>query len=259
MTVRQTIWEAKEQNTGFLPYSLLVNVPSWRPLNQVKKDTEAVYIIKVPEYWQTTKNNCACVFSDENLCIFLTLLCQGAALTWVRQMRYQPISFRRGGKNCSLAMKIHHFKGLIYFLYSVILVLGAFLQHIRSLQTPVSLWLIYNNITICSSFHLLHQATKLNYQVRKKMGKPKQWCRAGVSGAATVLAVWSWTLQKLGALGAAHAQPTQGSTGQWHLHRIYRGNRPQVQAVFPSPPYSTLNNVVDVMQHLHIEDFYLSK
>lgn len=168
MTVRQTIWEAKEQNTGFLPYSLLVNVPSWRPLNQVKKDTEAVYIIKVPEYWQTTKNNCACVFSDENLRIFLTLLCQGAALTWVQQMRYQPISFRRGGKNCSLAMKVRHFKGLIYFLYSVILVLGAFLQHIRSLQTPVSLWLIYNNITICSSFHLLHQATKLNYQVRKK-------------------------------------------------------------------------------------------
>lgn len=98
----------------------------------------------------------------------MSLLCKGAAPTWAQQMRYQPISFRRGGKNCSLAMKIHHFKGLIYFLYSVILVLGAFLQHIRSLQTPVSLWLIYNNITICSSFHLLHQAMKLNYQVRKR-------------------------------------------------------------------------------------------
>lgn len=65
-------------------------------------------------------------------------------------------------------MKIHHFKGLIYFLYSLILVLGAFLQHIRSLQTPVSLWLIYNNITICSSSQPLHQAMKLNYQGREK-------------------------------------------------------------------------------------------
>lgn len=83
-------------------------------------------------------------------------------------MRYQLLSFRRGGETWSLAMKIHRFKGLIYFLYSAILVLGAFLQHIRSLQTPVSLRLIYNNITICSSFHRLHQVMKLNYQVRKK-------------------------------------------------------------------------------------------
>lgn len=62
-------------------------------------------------------------------------------------------------------------------------------------------------------------------------------------------------LQKFGTLGAARAQPMQGSTGQHHLYRIYPGKRPQVQPVFPLPPYFTLNNVVDVIQRLHIEDF----
>lgn len=124
------------------------------------------------------------------------------------------ISFRRGGKNCSLAMKIHHFKGLIYFLYSAILVLGAFLQHISSLQTPVSLWLIYNNITICTSSHLLHQAMKLNYQVEKESGKSQNNDVEQVSGCQ-----WSChsyccvRLERLGTLGAAHSQPTQGTQG----------------------------------------------
>lgn len=170
MTVRRTIWEAKEQNTGFFPYlpnCLWMCHPEghWIKWRKIQKYFILLKCLNTDRQQKITVH----VFcSDEDLCIFLTLLCKGAALTWVQQMRYQPISFRRGGKNCSLAMKIHHFKGLIYFLYSVILVLGAFLQHIRSLQTPVSLWLIYNNITICSSFHLLHQAMKLNYQVRKK-------------------------------------------------------------------------------------------
>lgn len=66
-------------------------------------------------------------------------------------------------------------------------------------------------------------------------------------------------LQKFGTLGAARSQPTQGSTGQCHLHRIYRGKRPQAQPVFPLPPYFTLNNIVDAIQRLHLRVFYLSK
>lgn len=174
-------------------------------------------------------------------------------------MRYQLLSFRRGGETWSLAMKIHRFKGLIYFLYSAILVLGAFLQHIRSLQTPVSLRLIYNNITICSSFHRLHQVMKLNYQVRKKW-KSQNNDVEQVSGCQW--SCHSYCCVKLKLFRNSErweqpvpSQPTPGSAGQCHLYRIYPGKRPQVQPVFPLPPYFTLNNIVDVIQCLHIEDF----
>lgn len=51
MTVRQKFWEVTvaEHWIFSLFAQLLVNVPHFRPLNQVRKDIEVVYITKVPE------------------------------------------------------------------------------------------------------------------------------------------------------------------------------------------------------------------